>query len=1268
MTTTRNALCRFAHGAGILAVALLLCISLTPAAYAQAFCTVPGTPPAPPPPPKPPQPCKPKQCKNCSASPCYLASGVYTTDDLDLQVETAGFRLFAARTYESNQAVDGPVGVGWKSNLLPRVHYATYLKASPSIYFYTAELVMMDGSVTTFTGEPNGTFSAPFGNKDTLVRNADGTWDYVAEGQTTRHRFNADGTIQRIVDRYGNALSYVYGANGRLSRVQDDAGSGRFLDVGWGASGRIATIADNSGRAIRYDYAADGTLIAVTNPLDQVKRLTYVPGRFGPLLKSIRDHWNRVITELEWYDDDKLMSYTEGLYTGPDSRGEKYSYLYFPAPPIPHTLRQHSLGQTSYPYNPDSWVVDKPGTIVDHGSGDILEQRDGASTVSYTYDAQGRRLTMTRGGVYWKFTYDTNFPTEVASAVAYTSGGYTTVHPDWPAEFYTYAAPGQPGAGSLAQTDRARQGSTTTRDWLEKITYDSRGRVLTYTEAGGYTTSYAYNAHGDIESVTTPAGATTLTYDTLGRPLSITNPMGQVKSTTWDALGRPLTETLPLPAAGSPAFTTTYAYDLYDSAKGWTYMHVTDPNGKVTKVGFDALGNLAEEIDALNNVTTWTYKYNLLDSITDANGNSTRYVYNSVRDHAQTIYPNGGTETFVMTNGLVFSKTDRRGITTGYTYDAFDRPTKILARQDNQNLETTDIAYAGYKLMSVSYQVGSAPADAIAYTYDDAWRMETETQGARARITYGYFTGNATDRVRTYGVGSADGTVTWSTATYAYDSMARIRTINWSKDPAGPYTFNYNALGQYTSIDFPNGQQRIFTYDGQARLKSVQNTDSGGGNIVRYAYTWDYNWATLSTTMLGQVSHVDVTADTLAEQPVGRTKYTYDAKYRLSRVDYPGSGSFESWTYDAIGNRLQAVASGSAPVNYTYYQNAANRNTQRLLNDGGTSNLLYDPNGNYTGRSGASVPHVYDAQNRLTVRGSQVDAVYDASGRRIKAGAGSVTEKSFIYEGEMVIGEKTAGHNLDFSYLMGPGLDEPLAVTITDGSLHYFAVDGQGSVLGMIDAADDSYSHPMHYSPFGRQLEIQDFRIPTYGYTGRERSGPEYWYYRHRHYDARLGRFTSEDPIQEYVPVIGASQYSYVDHQPTMYTDPFGLQKCNSKWKVTKGPVQTDWAQDWALITSQTLPKVSKVSPKGIMGKFVKKPGVSSTGTLIICYWRKMGVFTKYRNLNYSVTVDCQCPDSSTTESWTMKEILNVSKYTGQDAKKTYGTIGLFKYTPCPKP
>lgn len=55
--------------------------------------------------------------------------------------------------------------------------------------------------------------------------------------------------------------------------------------------------------------------------------------------------------------------------------------------------------------------------------------------------------------------------------------------------------------------------------------------------------------------------------------------------------------------------------------------------------------------------------------------------------------------------------------------------------------------------------------------------------------------------------------------------------------------------------------------------------------------------------MLGVTSHVDVQADPATEQRIGRTKYTYDANYRLTRVDYPGAAGWEGYTYDGIGNR-----------------------------------------------------------------------------------------------------------------------------------------------------------------------------------------------------------------------------------------------------------------------------------------------------------------------------------------------------------------------------
>jgi hypothetical protein len=58
--------------------------------------------------------------------------------------------------------MDGPIGVGWTSNLMSRLHYATYLFAAPSTYIKEADLTMPDGFRRKFSENPDGTFLSPW--------------------------------------------------------------------------------------------------------------------------------------------------------------------------------------------------------------------------------------------------------------------------------------------------------------------------------------------------------------------------------------------------------------------------------------------------------------------------------------------------------------------------------------------------------------------------------------------------------------------------------------------------------------------------------------------------------------------------------------------------------------------------------------------------------------------------------------------------------------------------------------------------------------------------------------------------------------------------------------------------------------------------------------------------------------------------------------------------------------------------------------------------
>jgi RHS repeat-associated protein len=69
--------------------------------------------------------------------------------------------------------------------------------------------------------------------------------------------------------------------------------------------------------------------------------------------------------------------------------------------------------------------------------------------------------------------------------------------------------------------------------------------------------------------------------------------------------------------------------------------------------------------------------------------------------------------------------------------------------------------------------------------------------------------------------------------------------------------------------------------------------------------------------------------------------------------------------------------------------------------------------------------------------------------------------------------------------------------------------------------------------------------------SGADPTGPRK-YYRARYYDPKLGRFISEDPIRW---IAGPNFFSYVDNNPVILTDPFGL--------ITKGRGEADKANAW---------------------------------------------------------------------------------------------------------
>lgn len=1254
----------FFRTAGWLAVVLLF--SSAPVLFAQGWCAEPTQPPEPEPEEEDPRCSDP--CRACQASPCLVGIGAYTTSATDLRLRTAGFPLEVARRYQSAIAIDGPLGAGWTSSLTARLYYAVYLYAAPSTYQKEAYIIMPDGARYRYV-DTGSSFTPPPGRKDVLVRNADGTFTLTLERTRSSLTFGTEGALLSAMDDYGNTITYTYAA-GRIQQITDSAGSGRSLTVAWGPDGRIATVQDSTGRLVQYGYTPQGSLQTATDPANRVTTYSYQAGRFVPVLNQIKDHWSRVITAVTWDTKGRVSSYTD--------QGETYSYTYGYGGNPSVTAKTDSLGNRwLYPFTSGGLISDTTPpsgeggpTHTDYYPDGLVQQFiDGVGVKTfYTYNGQGNPLSVTRDhqgptAVRFDYTYDTTFP-EKAVAVIPKDPATNQYDPNWQGWRYDYHPPGSPAPGALHHVYRVRDDGVAT-DTLATYEYDTKGRLTRQTSAIGGVTDYGYGATGNLETVTAPANndagtrpVTTYGYDPVGRTTSVTDPLGHATTYAYDALDRVLTVTLPKPTPSSPLnFLTTYTYDNHESASGLLFTHITDPNGNLTKQGYNQFGQLIRALDALNNTTSYGYTRGLLTSITDAHNNVTTNAYDSA-GRLYTTSTAGTTERYTYTgDNLVYQKLDRKNQTFTYAYDRHKR----LSQKTYPNATSVVYTFLGQKLTQV-VDTSVTPTETHLYGYDTAFRLASETQGPRGTISYQY---HPDDSAASYSVQSGP------TATYTYYPDASLSQITWSP-ASGEFRYAYTLAGQYQRITFPNGQYRDFSYDDQGRLLQLANVHPTAGNLATYGYGYDLNHATGAWDRLGQ--RVSMTA-TVPSQGLSahQTRYEYDPLYQLTKSTYPNvapfNGEVHSWTYDAIGNRLTNTVNGVTDT-YEYLKVWPNSlNWQRLLDDGPNS-YTYDSNGNATSRSGpgGNFTFGWNPDDRMTGISGAAAATYtyDYQGRRSSRTAGSTG--TFLYDDLHLIRELGAS---TVDYLSGPGIDEPLAASYA-GSVSYYQVDALGSV-GLLATPTGSIQNSYLYDAWGNtRLSTASVSNP-FGYTAREAGEAASLFHRARYYQPGIGRFLSEDPLSYYVYMTSRELYAYGNSAPTNNIDPLGLA-CTTT--ISRGPREV-YDQTWGL-TGWELAGSSRAEGNEHWQRQPPIPDVparqqrrgrrgGSFWIVQICNWVRYFLVTDYWRLQVTVSVHCDCPVSDLSiRSWEKGK----EEWRGgpQDWETTAGGMLFGAFYSCPIP
>ena len=123
---------------------------------------------------------------------------------------------------------------------------------------------------------------------------------------------------------------------------------------------------------------------------------------------------------------------------------------------------------------------------------------------------------------------------------------------------------------------------------------------------------------------------------------------------------------------------------------------------------------------------------------------------------------------------------------------------------------------------------------------------------------------------------------------------------------------------------------------------------------------------------------------------------------------------------------------------------------------------------------------------------------------------------------------------------------------------HYYLKDHQGNNRVVINQSG-TVEETNHYYPFGGVFGTTGNTQP-YKYNGKEldtKQGLNWYDYGARHYDAALGRFTTNDPLAE--KYYSMSPYTYCADNPVKFIDPNGMEYAPGDLFKTKRAAAKDW-------------------------------------------------------------------------------------------------------------
>ncbi|MEI6197041.1 MAG: hypothetical protein WCS42_22225, partial [Verrucomicrobiota bacterium] len=599
---------------------------------------------------------------------------------------------------------------------------------------------------------------------------------------------------------------------------------------------------------------------------------------------------------------------------------------------------------------------------------------------------------------------------------------------------------------------------STIKDWQSRlVTLRYNNNQLATVSDGTRTVTYhystAYNAQGDLTSVSDPEGkTTTYVYDGNHQITATIDAASRlVVSNLYDSQGHVATQ--------YTEGVTNKTWHVY-----WSGMKTTmvDPGGGETDYYYDTAGRLAGVVDPLNHVSATSYdgQNHVIQTVSPLN-ETNRFLYDGSHNLIFSVDPLGFTNQFVYDSGNHLTRSvDARGNISKFGYNSHHSLTGQtngaggwVNYDYNDNGTLRSLTDAGYEtdfnydnkgqLETITYpgslgveSFENSPAgDVISHT-DAESHVTTFNYNARRELTNTTAPGNFKVRVGYDAVGNvinltdARGFTTSNT----WSATRHLLTTTLPGTPQGVPVITNTYDNRDWLIRTVNPQQATVSYTNDAAGRLLAMTDP----VQR-------------TTRFGYDAAGRKIATTNAQQEV--TSQTFDARGSLLKLT-DGAGHFSLRSYDAAGN--QVILTNRNGKKWQFQFDGANRLTNTLTPLGRTMGLTFDKRG--------LVKTVCEPSGELTTN------IRDPKGRLFSR-ADSVATTHFDYDNnDRVTGVTESGKTNSWDYDAHNHLSSYRDVS---GNLIQYRYDASGNLTNLVYPGGKTVKYA--YDSLNRMTNVTDW-------------------------------------------------------------------------------------------------------------------------------------------------------------------------------------------------